>query len=225
MRTLSNVTLVGLDCVNIERLAQAADICCKDFSFAEVKLLTSLPSDRPDIVSIPSVDSIAEYSRFILKRLTDYVTTEFALVIQHDGFILNPAAWTDEFLAYDYIGAPFSVDGELVTGNGGFSIRSKRLLELTASDSYIDLGDPAVHGKYAENEDWVQCVIHRTYLEDKGIQFAPPELAHRFSLESNEIYGRVWDGQFGFHGLRWTDIRAWLDAHPEYSIENPIRVK
>jgi hypothetical protein len=169
------------------------------------------------------VGSIAEYSTFILKRMHEYVSTEHALIIQHDGFILNPAAWSDEFLAYDYIGAPFYVDGKLITGNGGFSIRSSKLLKLTASDDRIDLADPAVHTVYGLNEDWIQCYIHREYLEQAGIRFAPPEIAHRFSIESNELYGREWTGEFGFHGLRWTDIRPWLAQHPEYPIENPLR--
>ncbi len=44
----------------------------------------------------------------MIKRINSYVATPFALVIQYDGFILNPDAWRDEFLDYDYIGAPWN---------------------------------------------------------------------------------------------------------------------
>ena len=36
--------------------------------------------------------------------------TDFVLTIQHDGFILNPDAWRDDFFDYDYIGARLAVE-------------------------------------------------------------------------------------------------------------------
>ena len=44
MKNLANVTLIGADCVDIDRLLLAADICQKDFEFGAVKLLSSTPS-------------------------------------------------------------------------------------------------------------------------------------------------------------------------------------
>ncbi len=221
MKKLENVTLFGIDCVNIERLIVAAEICKKDFEFAEVKLLTSLPSNHTDVIQIEPVDSIRAYSEFMLKKAADYISTDYVLVVQHDGFILNPDAWSEEFLQYDYIGAPFLVNDKLVVGNGGFSMRSRKLFELTKNDLEIQLGDKT-QDRYAENEDWVLSILKRKHLEDLGIRYAPVELAHTFSLEENKVYGGIWNGQFGFHGLRWTDIRSWLIEHPEYPIENPL---
>ena len=56
------------------------------------------------------------------------------LIIQHDGFILNHKAWDNEFLNYDYIGAPvYWMGNKLIeVGNGGFSLRSKKLLKIIA---------------------------------------------------------------------------------------------
>jgi hypothetical protein len=65
----------------------------------------------------------------------------------------------------------------------------------------------------------------REYLESKGIKFAPAELGHRFSLENNREYGNIWNGQFGYHGLRWTDISAWIEKNPEWKISNPLDKK
>ncbi len=83
------------------------------------------------------------YSKFMLQDLYKFVDTKFCLVIQSDGFVINPNLWTNQFLEYDYIGAPWpneiSVYNASINkidlaknrvGNGGFSLRSKRLLEV-----------------------------------------------------------------------------------------------
>ncbi len=213
-RRLQNVTLLGLDCVNIKRLIQAAEICKKDFDFGAVKLLSSLPSRHVDVVPIEPLNSIEAYNDFIIEKLNDYIDTDFVLLIQYDGFILNPNAWTDDYLKYDYTGAPWWKNGKFIVGNGGFSLRSKKLLEMLQKDKYkITDKDP---------EDWFICVTIRKELEDRGIKFAPIELAKQFSFESNEKDGVVWNGQFGFHGLTWTDISAWIKKQPEYKLENKL---
>lgn len=224
---LPTVTLLGIDCIDINRLIQAANICMKDFDFGEVKLLSSLPSDN-NVVAIDPITSVEEYSEFIIRKLNSYVDTDFVLIIQYDGFILNPKASTGEFLKYDYIGAPWHVgswetdhfsddlQGKFVVGNGGFSLRSKKLLGISAQlahDGKITKFHP---------EDVALCVWYRELLEKEGIAFAPVELAKCFSLEGNDIDGIEWTDQFGFHGLKWTDISLWLQAHPEYQIENPL---
>lgn len=234
MKKLETVTLLGIDCVDIDRLAMAAEICQTDFEFAEVKLLTSIKdSGHENIVSIDPISSTEEYSRFAISELDQYVDTPHVLIIQYDGFILNPAAWTDEFLNYDYIGAPWlvkdwSVDdfdfppqllGERVVGNGGFSLRSKKLTSL--------LSDLSRAGEFAlyHPEDVVISVHTRKYLEAAGITFAPVPLAQQFSFEAEDDNNRKWDGQFGFHGLRWTDISNWQSKNPEYPIDNSEAVK
>jgi hypothetical protein len=220
-KNLPNVTLLGVDGVNIDRLILAAEICKKDFEFGAVKLLTSLPSENPDVVHIPAITSIRDYSYLIIKKLYDYVDTDFVMIIQYDGFILNPEAWQDSFLHYDYIGAPMYEEGKLFVGNGGFCIRSKKLLKLLAEDPIIKLPEHKEH-RFAENDDWIISHTLRDYIEEQGCAFAPVDVAHAFSFEANEHYGTQWNGQFGFHGLRWTDISSWFKAHPEYPIVNKL---
>ncbi len=137
---LPEVTLLGIDCVNTERLQDALDICEKDIKFGASKLLTSLCSDDRRFTPITHIGKINEYSRFCLENLHRYVDTEHVLIVQYDGFILNPRLWRDEFLDYDYIGAPWFVAdwlvqdftfpkrllGTRIVGNGGFSLRSKK---------------------------------------------------------------------------------------------------
>ncbi len=223
-KQLKSVTLLGVDCVNIDRLILAADICQNEFEFADVKLLSSLPSADPRVVPIKKIPSTKAYSKFAIAELDSYVDTPHVLVIQYDGFILNPSAWSDEYLKYDYIGAPWLVQDwsvrdfgfppgllrSLVVGNGGFSLRSKKFTALSAE--LVKLRS----FKQYHPEDVVLCVHNRQLLESRGIQFAPVPLARQFSFEAESKDNDIWDNQFGFHGLSWTDISKWLDAHPEF---------
>lgn len=231
---LNSVTLLAVDCVNLERIKQVVEICLNYFEFAGVKILTSLPSDDSDnIYKIDPIKSTAEYSSFVINKLYKYVDTEHVLIVQHDGFILNPQAWTNEFLKYDYIGAPWlvadwSVDnynfpiellGKYIVGNGGFSLRSKKLLSLTAQ-----LSQQGKLKKY-HPEDVSICVYYRELLEKDGINFAPIDLAKQFSFEGESLDNYAWNDQFGFHGLKWTDISKWSKLNAQYQIDNPATNK
>lgn len=214
---LPNITLLGIDCIDIERLKLVADICQKDFEFDAVKLLTSIPDSDQRIIQIDPINSREEYSHFMIKNLNDYIETDFVLVIQYDGFILNPKAWNDEFLHYDYIGAPWWYKDECNVGNGGFSLRSKKLQVMLQND-------PIIFETYCEDHNI--CRTYGNYLKTKGIRFAPESLASQFSIEGDlnntgtgkEKYnGDIWTEEFGFHGLSKTDISKWLKMNPEYS--------
>ncbi len=229
-KKLKTVTLLGIDCVDLKRLKIAMDICQHDFDFADVKILSSLPGEGQDkIIKINPINSLEEYSHFVLWELDKYVETTHVLIVQYDGFILNSQAWTDKFLEYDYLGAPWLVAdwsvqkydfpadllGTYLVGNGGFSLRSKRLLSLIA--------ELAKNGELIRYnpEDTAICVYYRQLFEDKGIKFAPVDLAKQFSFEGESLSDYAWSGQFGFHGLKWTDISQWSLKHPEYKITNP----
>lgn len=55
---LPNITLLGIDCVNVERLQAAMDVCEKDIQFGAAKLLNSLPSTDKRRVEIPHIASL-----------------------------------------------------------------------------------------------------------------------------------------------------------------------
>ena len=81
-------------------------------------------------MQIPRVASAREYSRFVIKDLLRDIATDFVQIIQWDGYVINGPAWTNEFLDYDYIGARWWFrKHDRNVGNGGFSLRSRRLLE------------------------------------------------------------------------------------------------
>lgn len=194
---LPNVTLLGIDCLDIDRLIEVSAICEDEATFGDVKLLSS--QERPGnkrVVKIPHLSYI-DISRFIIKDLYRFVSTDFVLIIQHDGFILNSSAWLDTFLNYDYIGAPWWFHDAHNVGNGGFSLRSRRLCEMTARDERI----VEFHA-----EDFKIGRTYRHYLEEQGAKFAPEYLAKRFSFEGSLKRGLKWNGEFGFHNFIKTDL-------------------
>lgn len=224
---LSDVTLVGATSIEIEATHAALLHSMRDISFGAVKLLSPVPpaalDPRVEYHPTPAIDLFG-YSRLILEDLNAHVETGHCLIVQADGFVIDPARWEDAFLAHDYIGAPWpdSVPtrgtqrfqfGKNRVGNGGFSLRSKKLLETTAKLRFDDLNFPL------KSEDVLICHYLYDEMRAAGIRFAPPELAARFSIESPDgLYGQTFDTVFGFHGKNWLEryrARLGLAASPD----------
>lgn len=202
MITLNNITLIGIggtpDKNEFDTLFKIANNSLKSINFGKVKILTGFSG----AVSLNSsieihnvhIPSYQEYSRFCIKKLNDYVDTEYCIIYHTDGFIINPHLWTDEFLQYDYIGAPWPlyfnwVDPNKRVGNGGFCLRSKKFLQEASKLNYIE-----------GNEDYQLCYVFDEVLKKNGIKFAPVELASKFSLEMNTELNDDINKVFGFHG-------------------------
>lgn len=189
---LPNVTVIGVDCLKIERLIKAANDTEKNIHFNDVRLLSNIAHRDKRTHKIEPIRSKEKYSEFMIKRLNEYFSTDFVLVIQYDGYVMNYKAWDEEFLKYDYIGATWWYEDGMNVGNGGFSLRSKKLQEILATDPHITVCHP---------EDDSICRRYRPYLEQKyGIKFAPEEVAKKFSIEGYKQDDKYYEGQFGFHG-------------------------
>jgi len=208
MVNLSNVTLVSITSVNIERTIKALKYSKQNISFKEVILFTHVDVECDDItiIKIDELDYI-NYSKFIVYELHKHINTDFVLIIQEDGFIINPNKWQDYFLKYDYIGAPFPIPpahdktsyrdpfGNLCrVGNGGFSLRSKKLLELPTK---LNLEWKSYFGYY--NEDGFFVVHNKHIFENHGCVYAPINVAAEFSIE-HKIPENYDVTPFGFHG-------------------------
>lgn len=199
MIELPSVTLLCVDCVDAERAILALERCTSVCRFGAVRFLTSLPTEY-NHVTIEALSSVQAYSDFMLLRAHGFVSTTHALIVQHDGYIVNPRAWSPAFLSYDYIGAPWR-DG--VVGNGGFSLRSKKLM-VRVGERCRDLGgtpavvlEEGVRKIGVSNEDVVICRGLRPELEREGFAFAPASIAARFSVEDVGDVARA----FGSHRL------------------------
>lgn len=205
---LPDITLVAADCVDVDRVIKAADLSCRNIEFGAVKILSSLPSKDKRVIQIRPLKTKSDYSEFCMKELANYIDTKYLLVFQYDGYVLNHQAWKDEWLEYDYIGAPWLwyTDGMQV-GNGGFSLRSKKLMQITANDTgIIAINEPGVT-KHKE-EDHCICRLYRKYLEQEyKMKFAPVEAARQFSIEGWRSENKTWTNEFGFHGSGLTNIK------------------
>jgi hypothetical protein len=216
MLHLPNVTLIAVSSVELSGTDLALQISSHDIEFAAIKFLSSeewIPSTtKIQMIKIPKLD-IVGYSKFILQDLFRYIETEFCLVVQSDGFVLNASRWNPVFLDYDYIGAPWPMDLKLQpgnipldltrnnVGNGGFSLRSMRLLQETSKINVDELSFPT------KSEDLILCHFLFQEMLNAGVKFPGPELAAHFSIESPAAaYGQNPSTCFGFHGKELRDL-------------------
>lgn len=190
--TLPQVTLCAVTSVNVLATLRALEACLQQIAFADCKLLTDaqVRSQHPEIQILPidRISSAAAYSDYVLCKLIDHVETSHCLVVQWDGHVLDAQQWRSEFLDYDYIGAawPHFLDGHDV-GNGGFSLRTRRLMEACRAPDFSRL----------HPEDVAIGRTNRPWLEEQGLRFAPRELADRFAVERAGDLTTC----FGFHGV------------------------
>ena len=185
--------------------------------FAEIVLLAPLDQLDPfskiinelniKTFNIEPMEDNIEWSRLCLNKLNDFISTDYCINVERDSAIINPSLWTNDFFDYDYIGAPWHIANnyENRVGNGGFSLRSKKLLETTAKLEYDPYHPNPLYG--CAPEDWFFCVKKYSEMKKKGIKFAPLDLAFDFSVEhpSPDIKNYHPDilftyKSFGFHG-------------------------
>jgi tetratricopeptide (TPR) repeat protein len=194
---LDNVTLCCLDCAYYALAADALRVTLSKCDFAEALFFSDRDCQVNGVRFVPTerITSSAQYSNFLIHRLHEYIDTDYVLIIQYDGFVLNPAAWDPQFLQYDYIGARISINNRSIVGNGGFSLRSRRLLRALRDDGEIRRYD-AFREPYSE--DLAICDTYRDILESRhGIRFASEAVADRFSAELTPPTVH----NFGFHNL------------------------
>ena len=207
---LPNVSLLAIAHEkDVDQTQVSMKISSENIEFGAIKLLTSAqPKIKyPDIEYIPIKPmNLEEFNKTMIEDLHKYFQTTHCLFIQADSFVVNYKLWKDEFLKYDYIGAPWSdklvINENLVlnvkknpVGNGGFSLRSHKLLLTTSKIDYDSLKFPL------KSEDVVVCHYLYDKMIEEGVNFAPPKLAAKFSIENvDNLYGQNLDSVFGFHG-------------------------
>ena len=193
---LSNITLISIDCLNPLMAFKALTYSCRELEFYDTILFTSqdVPSGECTVIKIPPITSLEEYSAFCIEKLAGYIESDFMLTIHADGFIINPYLWSDDFLDYDYIGAPWPADAPWCTksrvGNGGFSLRSRRFMKIASE----------LEETYRHEDILLTNFCHDIFIA-AGCRYAPVEVAMKFALEAKipECEYNL-DNCFGFHG-------------------------
>lgn len=182
----------------LEQSLKAILYSAKNINFRNIQVLSCVPFNFPGIkcINIPQMTSQG-YNDFMIKSYSDYIDAEYVLHIQEDGFVINPEAWTNQFLEYDYIGAlwPWFNDDKRC-GNGGFTFRSKKILDICKK--YCPPPSSA--------EDVCICRENRDIFIKNEIKFASYDIAVKFSIElpvpeaagqDTMVLGSV--KSFGFH--------------------------
>jgi hypothetical protein len=191
------VTLCCIDCSYHELAAAALRHSLAGCAFAEALFFSDRDCgvDGVRFVPVERIGSSAEYSNFVVHRLHEYISSAHVLIVQYDGFVLNPSAWQHAFLQYDYLGATISINRRRLVGNGGFSLRSRKLLHALRDDEEVRRYDAR---RDPLSEDLAICDRYRPRLESRyGLRFAPEGLADAFAAELK----RPTPGTFGFHNL------------------------
>lgn len=213
MLNLNNVTLLCVETREPELAHWAIDKCLSGTQFAKVVLITNLDRvsiKRADIeyVQAPPIKTTKDYSELLLTGLDQYVEGSHVLVIQWDSFVIHPELWTNSFLTYDYIGAIWPHHPTTAVGNGGFSLRSVKLLQAMKKPGFVK----------RHPEDYCICVDNKEFLKQEcDIRFAPTGVAEQFAVER-----APWHPTFGFHGffnfgivLNDAELKAFIKMLPE----------
>jgi len=173
--TLPNVTLLAVTSVEIEQHQMSLKISSQNIEFGAVKLLSSsIPKKKYSDIEYVSVMPMDRYdqNRFMVDDLHKYFETSHCLYVEADGFVVNADLWKEEFLEFDYVGAPWPNKIQLnpnpnrvlnstfigspglpgpipvlnmkenCVGSGGFSLRSRKLLKTIAKISFDSLKVP-----------------------------------------------------------------------------------
>lgn len=224
MIDLPQVTLISVDTTpELDGTLKALYTSMSGINFGEVKLITTKDNlekynselESEGIVieeSVIPITNYNEYNYYVVYKLGEHINTSHCLLVQPDGFVLFPEKWDDTWLEYDYIGAPWAYAEDAYidpfgnhhrVGNGGFSLRSKKFLnvpnevevpwETNNSDFYW-----MPEGVVNYHEDGNVCVHNRHIFLEQGCKYAPVEVAVKFSQETRvlECEGIT---PFGFH--------------------------
>lgn len=203
MIELNNVTLFQLNCVDPEIGIKSLKYSSRGIKFARIVLMShERPNNLPDDIDFYQIEKLDHIGTSKIhfgadSPVYDCIDTDYYLSIHPDGFVLNPHLWTDEFLQYDYIGAPwppYPWNFKNRVGNGGFRLESRRVLQLCSELTWN-----------GQHDDVMITNTFKELFELRGCKFAPLEVAARFSLEIpiDEVPYNL-DNCFGFHG-KWTE--------------------
>jgi hypothetical protein len=225
MLSLPDVTLVLIETREHDLAQLALEDCERNAEFCDVLIFTDRPSQfiRADrrIVAVEDWPNKESWSRCFWYDVPLHVRTSHVLSIQWDSWIVAPEMWRDEYLEYDYIGAPWWYKDGMNVGNGGFCLRSTRFLRFIRKhrDQF-----PCITAL----DDDLYCRKYRPTLQSAGFEWAPEPLAQDFAFEC--VRPDKSARHFGFHAAYNFDYgcgseerlreRAALMAQSNYITKN-----
>lgn len=212
---LSNILLCCIDDVDAARAIKVLNHCNSLCKFSESICLTSKDVETKSnikIIKTAPIGSVEDYDNFIALNLLDHLkdySFSHIIIVQHDGFILNPNGWSTKFLSFDFLGSPSDdiggpplTEGRVRFMNSGFCLLSKHflnslkiLIDSRKLTNFFPL-DGMISGIITSNG-----VNIRSELENLNVVYGTGEIASQFSIE----YGK-YKGSFGYHSRGFEQI-------------------
>ena len=207
---------VAVATIDVEKAVMALRYSKIGINFYETLLIANYKpwnlSEDIKYKRIKAFNNVGEWGKFIIYDLHNYINSKYIILVHDDGFIVNPLLWDNNFLNYDYIGAPWPApkdknsyrtpSGEIINVGNSVSLRSKQILEMPTK---LNLIWEKFHGNF--HEDGFLCVKNRDILIEKGIKFADAKTAYRFSIETKLDYFEN-KSSFAFH--------KWFSDNKDY---------
>lgn len=207
MLKLPQITLIAMTGLGyqMEETIKALEHSSKEIEFGAIKY-----------IQLNKIKGIDEWNKAIIYDLPKYIETNYCILVHENGFIVNPQSWKDEWLNYDFIGAPWPLpqddfsyktkSGKLIRVGNSVSLRSKKLMNLVAIR-------PMEYHYGNNNEDGQICVWEREFLEENSCKFAPIEVAKYFSREHDISENFDVEKPFCFHYNRFNPGKNKEFAH------------
>lgn len=194
MLKLPDVTLVMIETREHDLAQMALEDCERLVKFGGVIVFTDRPAQflRADrrVVTVPDWPEKIGWSRCFWRDVALEVRTSHALCIQWDSWVVDPEMWRDEYLNYDFIGAPWWHANGMNVGNGGFSLRSTKLMRFVRRHL-------ATFPCITHVDDDLYCRKYRPSLEAAGFVWADEVTAQQFAFECVRPDSSA--RHFGFH--------------------------
>jgi len=207
MNKVSDVTLLAISSNRVEGNVAALERCMNLMEFGAVKFLSHKnPDSLPDGIQFEEcmeLKSIKDFDYYAFLELGKHVQTSHCLMVQDHAYILHPEIWKDTWLRWDFCGALWEERPEFISvstgtmvriGNGGFSLRSKRIMDLPKK-----LGLPLIEDRGFSNDDGlVNSFYRKTFLEN-GIKYPEATDIPEFSYENDVPENIHITKFFGYH--------------------------
>lgn len=203
---LPDVTLLAISSIMIPETIQAMQVSMENLKFADAKFIShEEPEGLPKTIKYeycPKINSSGDFDVYAFEELGKHIESSHMLMVQYHAFVLRPWMWDNDWLKYDFIGAPWYespwfvslTTGEMIrVGNGGFSLRSKKLLDLPKK-----LGVHTISDRGYTNDDGLINNHYRELFKANGIVYPDVYVAARFSHE-NDVPENKGVQTFGFH--------------------------
>jgi 3,5-epimerase/4-reductase len=163
-RVLDNLYFVIRNCMSKLKDKVFYTVVCSNDNYEQICTINSMLNNSLSIIKLDLISpDVNLYNNLLLsKSFWEILKGEYVLVYQDDTCIFKDNI--EDFLIYDYIGAPWppsQEENKNNVGNGGFSLRNRRKMIDALNFSISDL-------KLSEN-----C---KGYIKDVGLQLPPEDV-------------------------------------------------